>query len=173
MHMKTKLPARLFDEAREPGFPVVDIDDLDLPDDQLGQAIMTNYAVAQTTANEAMDRLVTVGRQLLVARLRSSNFRKFLRDHCKGLSPDWAYKLIAIGRGKGAQVRAKEKARKQRYLQKRAAATEAPAHSATDTTLTVESALGKFKAAVDTYFPSLDDGSHHAALDYVRNWKAA
>src|SRR5271156_5113789 len=101
-----RLPACVLSRTWEPSFHVVDVSDLDLPDDQLGQEIMTNYAAARTDANSAMDRLVATGRQLLLAKSRSSNFRKFLRDNCNGLSPDWAYKLIAIASGRAEEFRA-------------------------------------------------------------------
>ena len=50
-------PARLF-EMRAPGLPFYDIDDLDLTEEQLGKAIMTNYEAGQTAGKQAMERLL-------------------------------------------------------------------------------------------------------------------
>jgi hypothetical protein len=36
-----------------PGLPFIDIDDLDLTEEQLGKAIMTNYEAGQTAGKQA------------------------------------------------------------------------------------------------------------------------
>jgi hypothetical protein len=106
------LPALPSDETWDPALPFVDICDMDLSVEQLGQAIITNYEAGIAAGNEAKNRLVTAGSLLIDAKSRNLNFEEFLRDHCNGLSHSWAYDLIAIASGKIDEVRAKAKARK-------------------------------------------------------------
>jgi len=165
-------PARLF-EMRAPGLPFVDIDDLDLTEEQLGKAIMTNYEAGQTAGKQAMERLMAAGRQLIVAKSRCFNFTNFLRDHCNGLSRSYAYDLIAIANGKIDKVRANSKARKQRHhLRQRIATAKASVRSGTDTKSATRrlSVLEEFEEAVDVLFPMMDPETRQRAKSYVKEW---
>jgi hypothetical protein len=166
-------PARLF-EMRAPGLPFDDIDDLDLTEEQLGKAIMTNYAAGQTAGKQAMERLMAAGRQLILAKSRGLNFTNFLRDHCNGLSRSYAYDLMAIANGKIDKVRANSKARTQRHrLRQRIATAKASVGSGTDTKSATRrlSVLEEFEEAVDVLFLMMDPETRQRAKSYVKEWR--
>ena len=163
-------PARLF-EMRAPGLPFVDIDDLDLTEERLGKAIMTNYEAGQTAGKQAMERLMAAGRQLIEAKSRCFNFTNFLRDHCNGLSRSYAYDLIAIANGKIDKVRANSKARKQRHhLRQRIATAKASVRSGTDTKSATRRLSVLEEEAVDVLFPIMDPETRQRAKSYVKEW---
>ena len=173
MNSDNNLPACVFGVAQERWLPFIDIDDLDLPDDQLGKAIMTNWEAGRTAANQAIDRLRTAGAQLVEAKERSLNFDEFLRNHCNGLSRSWAYDLIEIGRGNIAAVRAKAVARKDRHrIRKRIAAAKSSVRSGTDTNSGTRklSMLAEFKELVEVLFRVMDPETRQLAISYVNDW---
>jgi hypothetical protein len=176
MHHPNHLPALPSNGPQELGLPFIDICDMDLPVEQLGRAIMSNYEAGRAAGNEAINRLVTAGRMLIEAKSRDLNFEDFLRDHCNGLSHSWAYDLIAIARGKIEDVRAKANARKLKYRQKRAAVAGEAVRSGTDMSyqapeLSQDTLLARFEKTVNVQFRKMDDKTRHSAVSYVVNWR--
>jgi hypothetical protein len=160
-------------ETWDRGLLFIDICGGDLPVEQLGQAIITNYAAGMAAGNEAKNRLVAAGLLLIDVKSRNLNFEDFLKDHCKGLSHSWAYDLIAIAEGRMDEVRAKARARKLRHRQKRAAA-EAHVRSGTDTgfhtiQLSQEALIAQFEKEFDAWVAKLDDERLKRAVSYVLN----
>jgi len=165
------LPAPPSHETWDRGLPFLDICDVDLTVEQLGQAIVTHNEAGLAAGKEAKNRLVAAGLLLIEAKSRVMNFEDFLRDHCNGLSHSWAYDLIAIASGKMDEVRAKAKARKLKYRQKQAA-KDARVRSGTDTRFTSiqlsqEVLLTQFENEFEAWLEKLDDETLKHAVSYV------
>ena len=176
MEHDNHLPALPSHGSWDTSFPFIDICDMDLPLEQLGQAIMSNYEAGQVAGKETINRLVTAGLLLIDAQSRDLNFEDFLRDHCNGLSRSWAYDLIAIACGKIEEVRAKAKARKLRYREKQAAArADARVRPGTDTKLSGcelsrEVQLAAFIKYADAQLRKMDDEMRKRAVLFVKGW---
>jgi hypothetical protein len=167
MSSDNHLPVSLSQETWDHGLPFIDICDLDLTVEQLGQAIVTNNEAGLDAGREANSRLVTAGRLLREANSRVPNFEDFLRVHCNGLSRSWAYTLIKIANGKGDEVRADARARKLRHRQKQKA-NPAYVRSGTDTRqLSQDALLAQFKLDFEAWLSKLDDETFKRAIPYI------
>jgi hypothetical protein len=167
MNDDSHLPVRIPHGMSECGLPFLDICDMDLPVEQLGQAIVANSEAGRAAGNEAMNRLVTAGLLLIDAQSRGLVFDDFLRDHCNGLSRSWAYDLIAIAHGRIDEVRGKAKARKRRYREKQAA--NARVRSGTDTK-SEGVLLAEFIKDTDARFRLMTDETLKYAKLFVARW---
>jgi hypothetical protein len=165
MDQDDHLPAIPSRGTMEQRLPFVEVYDTELSIEQLGRAVMTNYEAGIAAGNEAANRFIAAGLQLIEAKSRGSNFEAFLRDHCNGLSHSRAYELIAIACGRLDEVRAKARERKRRFDDKQAARVR----SGTDTK-SQDVLLANFETQVDAHFRKMGDETRQRARAYVLAW---
>jgi hypothetical protein len=170
MSSNNHLPVSLAQETWDHGLPFVDIRNLDLTVEQLGQEIVTNNDAGSAASKEAQNRWVDAGRLLIEAKSRVPNFEEFLRVHCNGLSRSWAYDLMKMARGEMREVLAKARARRLKHHEKRKA-NGPRVRSGTDTNsssqLAQEILLAQFQNEFEIWLEQLDDETLKHAVSYV------
>ena len=131
----------------------------------LGRDIAARIKKGDKAKANADDLYLSAGLHLIEAKRLTNNFSAFLRDHCGGLSRSRADELIKIAEGAAEEVREKNRVRDRRRRAKAASVREPR------TPVTSKSPLVEFKAAVDTWFPKMDDEARREAVDYVSDWR--
>jgi hypothetical protein len=140
------------------------------PIEMLGKEILARIEAGEKAKSKSDEHFKSAGLQLIEAKGRVSDFSAFLREHCNGLSRSRAYELIAIGEGKIDEVRTKTRQRTQRHRAETAKAKTVTVSATQRTpkqTSKSEWALREFKAAADSYMPSMDAKAKQQALAYV------
>jgi hypothetical protein len=171
MSSDNHLPVSLSQETWDHGLAFVDISHTHWSVERLGQEIVINNEAGLAASKEARHRLVDAGHLLIEAKSRVANFEEFLRVHCNELSRSWAHDLILIASGKMDEVRAKAKARKLKYRQKRAT-EEATVRSGTDMRfppipLSQKASLDHFESEFAAWLGKLDAETFKRALSCV------